>query len=153
MRLLGVAAWPASPRRYLKGEREDPMQIYKEFKFEAAHYLASAPAGHPNSRIHGHSFRARIWVAGEPDPETGLVFHFDDLAAAIDDARNALDHRLLNEVEGLGAPTLERIAEWLWRRLSNRVPGLSKIEIARDSCGEGCVFEGYGTDDLPQAAE
>lgn len=118
------------------------MLIYREFHFEAAHYLPSARAGHPNARIHGHSFRVRISVEGEPDPETGLVMHFDDLAAAIADAREALDHRLLNEVEGLRAPTLELVALWLWNRLSNRVPGLAEIHVARDTCHEGVVYRG-----------
>jgi 6-pyruvoyltetrahydropterin/6-carboxytetrahydropterin synthase len=118
------------------------MRIYKEFLFEAAHFLPSAPQGHPNSRIHGHSFRARIVIDGEPDLTTGLVMHFDDLARQIDEAREALDHRLLNEVEGLSAPTLERIAMWLWNRLQNRVPGLAEIQIARDSCHEGVIYAG-----------
>ena len=43
---------------------------------------------------------------------------------------------------GLEAPTLERIAIWLWNRLQNRVPGLAEIEIARDSCHEGCIYAG-----------
>jgi 6-pyruvoyltetrahydropterin/6-carboxytetrahydropterin synthase len=58
------------------------------------------------------------------------------------DARDALDHRLLDEIEGLEAPTLERISILLWNRLQNRVPGLAEIEIARDSCGEGCIYAG-----------
>lgn len=120
------------------------MRIYKDFRFEAAHFLPSAPPGHPNRRVHGHSFRARVSVEGEPDPDTGLVMHLDDLALAIDEAREALDHRLLNEVEGLGVPTLECICLWLWSRLDNRVPGLAEIEVARDSCQEGCVYGGPG---------
>ncbi|MBL8564256.1 MAG: 6-carboxytetrahydropterin synthase [Hyphomicrobiaceae bacterium] len=118
------------------------MLIYREFHFEAAHFLPSAPPGHPNSRVHGHSFRVRVSVEGEPDPETGLVMHFDDLSAAILEAREALDHRFLNEIEGLAAPTLERITMWLWNRLENRVPGLAEIVVARDSCQEGCVYRG-----------
>lgn len=118
------------------------MFIYREFNFEAAHFLPSAPAGHPNARVHGHSFRARITVEGEPDPRTGLVMHFDELTAAVADAREALDHRMLNEVEGLKAPTLELIVMWLWDRIANRVPGLAEIEIARDSCHEGCIYRG-----------
>ncbi len=118
------------------------MLIYREFHFEAAHFLPSAPPGHPNSRVHGHSFRVRVSVEGEPDPETGLVMHFDDLSAAIVEAREALDHRFLNEIEGLAAPTLERITMWLWNRLENRVPGLAEIVVARDSCQEGCVYRG-----------
>jgi len=118
------------------------MRIYKEFRFEAAHFLPSAAPGHPNARVHGHSFRVRITVGGEPNADTGVVIHFDDVEAALGDAREALDHRLLNDVEGLAQPTLERIAVWLWDRLHNRLPGLAEIEVARDSCHEGCVYRG-----------
>ena len=113
------------------------MRIYKEFGFEAAHFLPSAPPGHPNSRVHGHSFRVRVTIDGEPDGKTGLVMPFDEVEAAVGDARDALDHRLLNEVEGLSQPTLERIAMWLWDRLHNRLPGLAEIEVARDSLSRG----------------
>ena len=118
------------------------MRVYKEFFFEAAHFLPSAPPGHPNARVHGHSFRVRVAVDGEPERKTGILVHFDDLEGAVADARALLDHRLLNEVEGLQSPTLERIAMWLWDRLHNRLPGLAEIEVARDSCHEGCVYRG-----------
>jgi 6-pyruvoyltetrahydropterin/6-carboxytetrahydropterin synthase len=118
------------------------MRIYKEFTFEAAHYLPSAPPGHPNSRVHGHSFRVRVTLDGEPDADTGLVMHLDDVEAALGDVHEALDHRFLNEVEGLSQPTLERITMWLWDRLHNRLPGIAEIEVARDSCREGCIYRG-----------
>jgi len=118
------------------------MRVYKEFFFEAAHFLPSAPPGHPNARVHGHSFRVRVAVDGEPNEATGILVHFDALEVAVQDAREALDHRMLNEVEGLASPTLERIAIWLWDRLHNRLPGLAEIEVARDSCHEGCVYRG-----------
>jgi 6-pyruvoyltetrahydropterin/6-carboxytetrahydropterin synthase len=118
------------------------MRIYKEFFFEAAHFLPSAPAGHPNARVHGHSFRVRVAVDGEPNDQTGILVHFDELEGAVANARDALDHRMLNEVDGLQSPTLERIAMWLWDRLHNRLPGLAEIEVARDSCHEGCVYRG-----------
>jgi 6-pyruvoyltetrahydropterin/6-carboxytetrahydropterin synthase len=118
------------------------MRVYKEFTFEAAHLLPSAPPGHPIARVHGHSFRVRVTVDGEPNDETGVVLHFDDLEAAMKDARDALDHRFLNDIEGLAAPTLERIAVWLWDRLHNRLPGLAEIEVARDTCHEGCIYRG-----------
>jgi 6-pyruvoyltetrahydropterin/6-carboxytetrahydropterin synthase len=118
------------------------MRIYRDFLFEAAHYLPSAPPGHPNSRVHGHSFRARVWIEGEPNSDTGVVFHFDDLSAALADCQDALDHRMLNDVEGLSAPTLERIAMWIWERIDNKVPGLAQIEVHRDSCHEGVIYTG-----------
>ena len=118
------------------------MRIYKDFQFEAAHFLPSATAGTANARVHGHSFRARVVIDGEPNAETGYVFHFDDLTAALAETQDALDHRLLNEVDGLSAPTLERIAMWIWSRLSNRVPGLAEVQVSRDSCHEGCIYSG-----------
>ena len=77
------------------------MRVYKEFFFEAAHFLPSAPPGHPNARVHGHSFRARVTIDGEPDARTGLVMHLEDVEAALAESRDALDH--LN-VEGRGKP-------------------------------------------------
>ena len=74
--------------------------------------------------------------------DTGYIFHFDDLSAAINDTEEALDHRMLNDIEGLSAPTLERMAMWIWNRLSNRVPGLCQVEVHRDSCNEGCIYRG-----------
>lgn len=118
------------------------MRIYKDFLFEAAHYLPGAAPGTPNARIHGHSFRARVVIDGEPNADTGVVFHFDDLAKAIAETQDALDHRMLNEVEGLATPTLERIAVWIWNRLANSVPGLAEIHVSRDSCHEGVIYAG-----------
>lgn len=118
------------------------MRIYKDFTFEAAHFLPSAAPGHPNARLHGHSFRARIVIEGEPNADTGYIFHFEELEAALADTEDALDHRLLNEVDGLAAPTLERIAQWIWNRLANRVPGLAEVQVHRDSCREGCFYSG-----------
>jgi 6-pyruvoyltetrahydropterin/6-carboxytetrahydropterin synthase len=120
------------------------MQIYKEFSFEAAHALPSAPPARPaSSSIHGHSFRVRITVEGEPAPETDAVLPFSDLAEAMAGVRVELDHRFLNEdVEGLGAPTLENLATWIWRRLEARINGLSEVHIWRPACHEGCIYRG-----------
>lgn len=118
------------------------MRIYKEFTFEAAHFLPSAPEGHPNARIHGHSFRVRIAVEGEPDEKTGLVVHFDELEGALNELKGTLDHNFLNNIDGLDNPTLELITRWMWGRLDNRIPGLAEITISRDTCGEGCTYAG-----------
>ena len=117
-------------------------RIYKEFTFEAAHYLPSAPQGHRNARVHGHSFHVRVSIDGEPDPQTGLIYHFDELSAAIADVRETLDHQMLNEVPGLHAPTLEMTARWIWEQLYPRVPGLAEVALSRPTCQEGCIFTG-----------
>ncbi len=118
------------------------MRIYKEFTFEAGHFLPSAPAGHPNARLHGHSFLVRVTVEGEPDPETGLIVPFEDFSSKLSWLAERLDHRLLNEVEGLETPTLERIAAWIWRELAPILPGLAEVRVSRPTCREGCIYSG-----------
>ncbi len=121
------------------------MKIYKEFYIEAAHRLPDAPDGHPNSRVHGHSFRVRITIQGEPDPITGLVMHFGDMSDALDCLRNQLDHHYLNDINGLEKPTLENLTIWIWNKLADKLNGLYEVEIARDSCHEGCIYNGPTT--------
>jgi len=118
------------------------MRIYKEFTFEAGHFLPSAPSGHPNSRLHGHSFLVRVSVDGEPDPESGLIVPFEDFAARLSGLKDRLDHRLLNDVAGLQTPTLERIAAWIWRELAPVLPGLAEVQVSRPTCREGCIYSG-----------
>ena len=117
-------------------------RIYKEFTFEAGHFLPSAPPGHPNSRFHGHSFLVRVTVEGEPNTETGLIVDFEDFAACLAGARDKLDHRLLNEIDGLETPSLERLSAWTWRELAPHLPGLAEVEVSRPSCHEGCIYTG-----------
>ena len=117
-------------------------RIYKEFTFEAAHWLPSAPPGHRNARVHGHSFHVRVSIDGEPDPQTGLILHFDDLSAAITEVRATLDHQTLNDLPGLAAPTLEMTARWIWEQLEPRVQGLAEVALSRPTCQEGCIFTG-----------
>jgi hypothetical protein len=52
------------------------MEIFKEFRVEAAHRLPNVPEGHKCARLHGHSFRARVRVRGDVDPHTGWVMDF-----------------------------------------------------------------------------
>ncbi|MGO9170676.1 MAG: 6-pyruvoyl trahydropterin synthase family protein [Rhodomicrobium sp.] len=117
-------------------------RIYKEFTFEAGHFLPSAPPGHPNSRLHGHSFLVRVSVEGEPDPKTGLIVHFEDFGARLASVKDKLDHRFLNEIDGLQMPTLERIAAWIWRELAEALPALAEVQVSRPSCHEGCIYTG-----------
>lgn len=120
------------------------MRIFKDFTFDAAHHLPHVfPAGHPNHRLHGHSYRVRVVVEGAPDPQTGLIEEFGALGARLRTIRDALDHRYLNEdVPGLEHPSLERIALWIWRRLADETPGLAMVGVYRDSDREGCEYHG-----------
>ncbi len=117
------------------------MEIWKEFTFEAAHLLPNVPEGHKCRRLHGHSYRVRVIVSGEPDPELGWIADFADIAAACAPIRQRLDHYYLNEIEGLENPTSERLAKWIWERLEPMLPGLSRLEVG-ETCMSGCAYSG-----------
>lgn len=117
------------------------MEVMREYTFEAAHLLPRLPEGHKCKRLHGHSFKVRVYVGGEMDEEKGWVIDFWDVDSAWAPVYEALDHRYLNEIEGLENPTGENCARWIWKRLKPSLPGLSKIEFF-ETCTAGCIYRG-----------
>lgn len=117
------------------------MEIFKEFTIEAAHWLPNVPEGHKCRRLHGHSFRIQVYVQGPLDPHLGWVMDFADLKTSFQPVEDALDHRCLNEVEGLANPTSENLARWVWTRLKPVLPAMSKVTV-RETCTSGCVYTG-----------
>jgi 6-pyruvoyltetrahydropterin/6-carboxytetrahydropterin synthase len=117
------------------------MDIFRIFQIEAAHYLPNVPTGHKCGRMHGHSFRIEVHVSGEPGAETGWVMDFADLKRAFQPLFEQLDHRCLNEIEGLDNPTSEHLARWIWARLAPTLPGLAKV-VVQETCTAGCVYRG-----------
>ena len=117
------------------------MEIFKEFTIEAAHWLPNVPAGHKCGRMHGHSFRIAVHLSGTVDPESGWVLDFGDIKSVFQPIEDRIDHRCLNEVEGLENPTSENLARWIWTRLRPALPLLSMI-VVRETCTSGCVYRG-----------
>jgi 6-pyruvoyltetrahydropterin/6-carboxytetrahydropterin synthase len=117
------------------------MDIFKEFTFEAAHRLPHVPEGHKCGRLHGHSYRVEVRVAGPVSDRAGWVMDFADIKAAFDPLHDLLDHRYLNEVAGLDNPTSENVARWIWDRLSPSLPSLSAVTV-RETCTSGCTYRG-----------
>ena len=117
------------------------MRLYKDFSFEAAHRLPNVPVDHKCARLHGHSFRVRVSVEGPVGEQTGWVMDFAELKAAFRPVYDQLDHRYLNEIDGLENPTSENLARWIWRELSSNLAGLSEIEV-RETCTTGCIYRG-----------
>jgi len=117
------------------------MEIVKEFCFEAAHFLPTAPEGHRNRRLHGHSFKVKVAIRGVPHETHGWITDFATFESELRTIWSTVDHQTLNEIEGLSVPTLENIALWMARKLSGRLSGLARITVQRESCGEACVYE------------
>ncbi|HEX3755274.1 MAG TPA: 6-carboxytetrahydropterin synthase [Rhizomicrobium sp.] len=114
------------------------IEITQEFGFDAAHWLGDGAT--ENRRLHGHSFYAEVTLRGEPDPATGFLRDFGDMKRALDAIHDTLDHRLLNEIEGLGVPTLENLARFIFERARAALPEVTRVKLRRPSYGQTCVY-------------
>ena len=114
-------------------------EITQRFFFEAAHTLSRKVEAEASRRIHGHTYYAEVSVAGEPDVH-GMVMDLAHLRAVAERVRDDLDHRMLNEIESLGIPTLENLCAFLWRRFEDEGCVPSRIEVRRDAMGDSCVL-------------
>ena len=117
------------------------MELRKTFQFEAAHLLPRLPKSHKCRRLHGHSFKVDIVIAGRVDPELGWVMDYADISEAFNPIWRELDHRYLNEIPGLENPTSENIAAWIWKRLKPKLPLLTEMVVA-ETCTARCVYRG-----------
>jgi 6-pyruvoyltetrahydropterin/6-carboxytetrahydropterin synthase len=115
------------------------IELTQEFGFDAAHCLNAGAA--ENRRLHGHSFYVEVTLRGEPDPRTGFLRDLGEVKAVLDALREDLDHRLLNEVEGLGTPTLENLARYIFGRAKAALPQVARVKLRRPSYGQSCVYE------------
>jgi 6-pyruvoyltetrahydropterin/6-carboxytetrahydropterin synthase len=142
---LAAPGWQVSFALILdqKGSKADmpPMiELSQEFGFDAAHYLGNGAA--ENRRLHGHSFYAEVTLRGEADPATGFLRDFGEVDAALKAIRETLDHRLLNEIEELGVPTLENLAKYIFVRAKVALPEVVRVKLRRPSYHQACVYEG-----------
>jgi 6-pyruvoyltetrahydropterin/6-carboxytetrahydropterin synthase len=117
------------------------VELRKTFQFEAAHKLPNVPPDHKCARLHGHSFRVEIVVAGECDPRLGWLMDYADISDAFRPLLDRLDHYYLNEIPGLENATSENLAKWIWDRLKPKVPLLTEIVVA-ETCLSRCIYRG-----------
>lgn len=114
-------------------------EVSQRFFFDAAHSLQREVDRASSARIHGHTYHAEVTVAGRPDAN-GMVVDLGFLRRDVEGVRAALDHQLLDEVSGLGAPTLENLCSYIAGRLQADFPSLSSVRVWRESVGDACLL-------------
>ena len=119
-------------------------QLSQRFYFDAAHTLnrASRPVDEASrsKRIHGHTYWAELLLEGVPDADTGMVVDLGLVRQHIERLRARLDHVFLDELPGLGVPTLENLCSFILGQLQADLPALVAVRVWRDSTGDGCTL-------------
>jgi 6-pyruvoyltetrahydropterin/6-carboxytetrahydropterin synthase len=127
-------------------------ELSQSFMFDAAHTLTrTVPLTEfePSRRIHGHTYTARVTVRGTKGADGMLEFFrlpknkkqsvdLFYLRSALDEVRALLDHHMLDEVQGLGAATMENLCEFIYLRLKDQFP-IARVSVARAS-GDECTL-------------
>ncbi len=103
------------------------MQLIKTFQFEAAH--RTSWHGDP-VRLHGHSYRVDVIVEGPLDAELGWVVDYAEITRLFEPLFAQLDHRTLNDVDGLGDSSLSGISRWIENGLRSDLPILKDVQVS-----------------------
>lgn len=111
-------------------------KIFRDFHFEAAHCLPNVPEGHICGGMHGHSYKVRFELTGHVD-RVGWVMDWDLLIDVWEkEIRPHVDHKTLNDAPGLSNPTCELLAKWIYWRVRDKVPLISKVIVNENPfCG------------------
>ena len=118
-------------------------ELSQRFYFEAAHTLRRNPASgevESSRRVHGHTYLAEITLRGQPD-ERGMVKDLGLVRAEIAVLRDQLDHRFLDEIEGLGPATLENLCSFIAGQLQGVLPQLVRVRVWREASGDSCELK------------
>jgi 6-pyruvoyltetrahydropterin/6-carboxytetrahydropterin synthase len=102
--------------RYSISRQAMKRSITRRYHFESAHWLPKVPEWHKCRRLHGHNYQIEVTVEATLD-ERGFILDFFELDAVILPLVEQIDHRVLNDIEGLENPTAELIAEWFLKRI------------------------------------
>ena len=115
-------------------------ELTQGFFFEAAHTLQRQHDADASRRVHGHTYRAKVTVGGVPDARSGMVVDLTLLRQAIEQVRGELDHRLLDDVPGLGAATLENLCAFIHARIGRPDWRVVSVEVGREASGDSCCL-------------
>ena len=113
-------------------------EVCQRFYFDAAHHLNRKIEAEGSRRIHGHTYHAEVAVRGPVDPVTGMVMDIGLIRLEVAKVREMLDHHFLDEVPGLGIPTIENLCAFIEKTMRDNGLALSRVSVWRDALGDRC---------------
>lgn len=128
------------------------IELSQSFSFDAAHTLTrTVPLAEfePSRRIHGHTYTAKVTLRGTKGADGMMEFFrlpknkrqsvdLFYLRTLLAEVRDQLDHRFLDEVAGLGAPTMENLCEFIFNQVKVKYP-VVRVSVSRAS-GDECTL-------------
>ena len=118
------------------------MILTRKYTFQAARKLTKINQDHICANLHGHTFHVTIKIEGSLDRKNDFVMDFFDIDKIFNEfVFNSLDHKYLNNIDGLGSPTTENLAIWIWGHLIKDLPLLVEVSVFENDL-YGCTYKG-----------
>ncbi len=111
-----------------------------EDEFAAAHQLLDCQG--PCEKLHGHTFRAQVFVESEKLKKEGFVIDFGEIKSALHEIVGKFDHQNLNELSFFEKenPTSENLARVIFEYLENKIP-LKKVTVWESPTASASYFK------------
>jgi 6-pyruvoyltetrahydropterin/6-carboxytetrahydropterin synthase len=106
-----------------------PFEIKKQLYFAAAHHLLNYDGACENQ--HGHNWLVEAYVNGETLDKSNILIDYKVLKKYLKEILDYLDHQDINELpefKGI-SPSSEILAKFIYKKLKEKVPNVSKISI------------------------
>ncbi|MEE8638010.1 MAG: 6-carboxytetrahydropterin synthase QueD [Candidatus Margulisiibacteriota bacterium] len=104
-------------------------ELMVEESFDAAHALRGYEG--PCENLHGHTWKAQVFLQGEKLNKIGLLEDFKSIKSELKEALEEFDHKLLNDVKPFDVenPSSENLAKIIYKKMKNKTKMLSKVLV------------------------
>ena len=118
------------------------MILTRRYTFQGARKLTKIKPEHICANLHGHTFHVTIKIEGSLNSKTDFVMDFFDIDEIFNrSVFKCLDHKYLNDINGLTSPTTENLAIWIWNHLIQDLPLLVEVSVFENDL-YGCTYKG-----------
>ena len=118
------------------------MILLRKYTFQAARKLTKIDPKHICANLHGHTFHVKIKIEGPINNKNDFVMDFFDIDTIFNKTVfDKLDHKYLNDIDGLQSPTTENLAKWIWNTLIKKLSILKEVHVFENDV-YGCIYKG-----------
>ena len=116
-------------------------EIKTQMYFSAAHHLLNYEGECENQ--HGHNWLVEAYVQGTELDKSNILIDYKVLKKHLKSVLDSLDHKDINELpyfKGI-SPSSETIAKYIYGKMKEQIPQISKISVWETSTSCASYFE------------
>lgn len=116
-------------------------EVKIETHFSAAHHLLNYKGECENQ--HGHNWKVEVFVLGNTLDKSNILLDFKVLKKTVNNVIEYLDHTDINTLEEFKdiSPSSEIIAKFLYQKIKEIIPNVSKVSVWETPTSCASYFE------------